>query len=149
MAITHLFTGTAAKGARRSGRGISAGQGKTAGRGTKGQKSRAGAGRKIKAWFEGGQTPVIRKLARHRGEVRPSYKAKKLTLTTDVVNFYYRDGEVVSPTTLVEKNVIRASARKLPIKVVLRTPLKIKVTFDGVKLSTSLGPSQTPAKPLE
>ena len=40
----------------RVGRGIAAGQGKTAGRGTKGQKSRAGAS--IPAWFEGGQTPI-------------------------------------------------------------------------------------------
>jgi large subunit ribosomal protein L15 len=49
-----------APGARRArtrvGRGIAAGQGKTAGRGTKGQKSRTGAS--IPAWFEGGQTPI-------------------------------------------------------------------------------------------
>ena len=40
----------------RVGRGIAAGKGKTAGRGTKGQKSRAGSS--IPAWFEGGQTPI-------------------------------------------------------------------------------------------
>jgi len=40
----------------RVGRGIAAGKGKTAGRGTKGQKSRAGSS--IPAWFEGGQTPL-------------------------------------------------------------------------------------------
>jgi len=49
-----------AAGSRRSrtrvGRGIAAGQGKTAGRGTKGQKARAGAS--IPGWFEGGQTPI-------------------------------------------------------------------------------------------
>jgi large subunit ribosomal protein L15 len=49
-----------AKGSRRLrtrvGRGIAAGQGKTAGRGTKGQKSRTGSS--IPAWFEGGQTPI-------------------------------------------------------------------------------------------
>lgn len=49
-----------AVGARRArtrvGRGIAAGQGKTAGRGTKGQKSRTGSS--IPAWFEGGQTPI-------------------------------------------------------------------------------------------
>ena len=41
---------------RRVGRGHGSGRGKTAGRGTKGQKSRAGGG--IPAWFEGGQTPL-------------------------------------------------------------------------------------------
>jgi large subunit ribosomal protein L15 len=49
----------------RVGRGIAAGQGKTAGRGTKGQKSRAGAS--IPGWFEGGQTPLHVRLPKLRG----------------------------------------------------------------------------------
>jgi len=47
------------------GRGIAAGKGKTAGRGTKGQRSRAGAS--IPAWFEGGQTPVHVRVPKLRG----------------------------------------------------------------------------------
>ena len=47
------------KSRTRVGRGIAAGQGKTAGRGTKGQKARAGAS--IPAWFEGGQMPIQRR----------------------------------------------------------------------------------------
>jgi large subunit ribosomal protein L15 len=49
----------------RVGRGIAAGQGKTAGRGTKGQKARAGAS--IPAWFEGGQTPIHIRIPKLRG----------------------------------------------------------------------------------
>jgi large subunit ribosomal protein L15 len=49
----------------RVGRGISAGKGKTAGRGTKGQKSRAGGS--IPAWFEGGQTPLHMRVPKLRG----------------------------------------------------------------------------------
>ena len=49
----------------RVGRGIAAGKGKTAGRGTKGQKSRAGAS--IPAWFEGGQTPLHVRIPKLRG----------------------------------------------------------------------------------
>ncbi len=49
----------------RVGRGISAGKGKTAGRGTKGQKARAGAS--IPAWFEGGQTPIHIRVPKLRG----------------------------------------------------------------------------------
>jgi large subunit ribosomal protein L15 len=49
----------------RVGRGIAAGQGKTAGRGTKGQKARAGAS--IPAWFEGGQTPIHIRVPKLRG----------------------------------------------------------------------------------
>ncbi len=50
---------------RRVGRGIAAGQGKTAGRGTKGQKSRAGG--TVPAWFEGGQTPLHRRIPKLHG----------------------------------------------------------------------------------
>lgn len=49
----------------RVGRGIAAGKGKTAGRGTKGQKARAGGS--IPAWFEGGQTPLHRRIPKLRG----------------------------------------------------------------------------------
>src|SRR4051812_22797701 len=49
----------------RVGRGIAAGQGKTAGRGTKGQKARAGAS--IPGWFEGGQTPIHIRVPKLRG----------------------------------------------------------------------------------
>src|SRR4051812_36494835 len=53
------------KARTRVGRGIAAGQGKTAGRGTKGQKARAGAS--IPAWFEGGQTPIHIRVPKLRG----------------------------------------------------------------------------------
>lgn len=49
----------------RVGRGIAAGQGKTAGRGTKGQKSRTGGS--IQPWFEGGQTPIHIRVPKLRG----------------------------------------------------------------------------------
>ena len=53
----------------RVGRGIAAGKGKTAGRGTKGQKARAGG--KIPAWFEGGQTPLHVRIPKLRGFRNP------------------------------------------------------------------------------
>ncbi len=53
------------KARKRVGRGIAAGQGKTAGRGTKGQKARAGGS--IPAWFEGGQTPLHIRIPKLRG----------------------------------------------------------------------------------
>jgi large subunit ribosomal protein L15 len=55
----------ATKGRTRVGRGIAAGKGKTAGRGTKGQKSRSGA--QLPAWFEGGQTPIHMRVPKLRG----------------------------------------------------------------------------------
>ena len=50
---------------KRVGRGISAGQGKTAGRGTKGQGARSGGGKG--PYFEGGQLPLVRRLPFKRG----------------------------------------------------------------------------------
>ena len=54
---------------KRVGRGIAAGQGKTAGRGTKGQKARAGGS--IPPWFEGGQTPLHIRIPKLRGFRNP------------------------------------------------------------------------------
>jgi large subunit ribosomal protein L15 len=54
------------KAKTRVGRGIAAGKGKTAGRGTKGQKARTGHG-SLPAWFEGGQTPIHVRLPKLRG----------------------------------------------------------------------------------
>ena len=64
---------------RRVGRGIAAGQGKTAGRGTKGQKARAGGS--IPPWFEGGQTPLhirIPKLRGFRNRLKTDYEVVNL-----------------------------------------------------------------------
>lgn len=55
----------AKKKRKRVGRGIAAGQGKTAGRGTKGQNARSGGGKGI--YFEGGQLPLARRLPYKRG----------------------------------------------------------------------------------
>lgn len=55
----------ATKKRKRVGRGISAGQGKTAGRGTKGQGARSGGGKGV--YFEGGQLPLARRLPYKRG----------------------------------------------------------------------------------
>jgi large subunit ribosomal protein L15 len=55
----------AKKSRKRIGRGPAAGQGKTGGRGTKGQNSRAGGG--VPPYFEGGQLPIVRRLPHKRG----------------------------------------------------------------------------------
>jgi large subunit ribosomal protein L15 len=61
----HELQVSAAKRAKRVGRGISAGQGKTAGRGTKGQKARTGA--KSRPGFAGGQNPLMQQLPKLPG----------------------------------------------------------------------------------
>ncbi len=59
----------ATKKRKRVGRGIAAGQGKTAGRGTKGQGARSGGGKGV--YFEGGQLPLARRLPYKRGFTNP------------------------------------------------------------------------------
>jgi large subunit ribosomal protein L15 len=136
MSITQLFKDVRNKKSRRVGRGLGSTLGKTAGRGTKGQKARSGSGRKVKAWFEGGQTPLHRRSAKIRGFKRNV--PATIEITTGLINLFYQDGETVSPTTLVEKKIIRPSKQSNPVKVIAGTPLKVKVNFEGVGLTKSL-----------
>lgn len=131
-----MFAGLKKKNRQRVGRGISAGGGKTAGRGTKGQKSRSGSGRKIKGWFEGGQTPIQRRLPKVRGF---RHRQKRLTLTTAVINRLFKDGEIVSRESLRAKGFLSKNQTQYQIKVVNRGELKVKIRFDeGITTSRSL-----------
>jgi len=72
----------------RVGRGIAAGKGKTAGRGTKGQKSRTGHG-SLPAWFEGGQTPIhirIPKLRGFKNKFRIEYEVVNIGRISDLAD---------------------------------------------------------------
>ena len=96
---------------RRVGRGHGSGRGKTAGRGTKGQKARAGGG--IPAWFEGGQTPLhIRtpKLHGFRNRDRVPYAPLNLAKIAEV-----EKGTLVTPDVLAHDGLIRDT--KLPVKI--------------------------------
>jgi len=102
------------KPARRVGRGHGSGRGKTAGRGTKGQKSRAGSG--IPAWFEGGQTPIhVRtpKLHGFKNRFRVEYAGVNLARLTDVAA-----GTLITPEVLAHDGLVRGSKTKpLPVKI--------------------------------
>ena len=100
---------------RRVGRGHGSGRGKTAGRGTKGQKSRAGGN--LPAWFEGGQTPLhIRtpKLHGFRNRGRVEYAPINLARLGDVAK-----GTLVTPGVLAHDGLIADTKRPvtLPLKV--------------------------------
>ena len=99
------------KPARRVGRGHGSGRGKTAGRGTKGQKSRAGGN--LPAWFEGGQTPLhVRtpKLHGFKNRFRVAYAPVNLAKLGEV-----EKGTLVTPDVLAHDGLIRDT--KLPVKV--------------------------------
>lgn len=122
------------KNRKRVGRGISGGQGKTAGRGTKGQKSRAGFN--IPSRFEGGQTPLSMRLAKLRGYKSGSVRfrvAKALIITLDDISKNYKDGEVVSLLTLVEKKLAKPGQK---VKILNNGELTPKVSL-GSDITTS------------
>jgi large subunit ribosomal protein L15 len=102
------------KPSRRVGRGHGSGRGKTAGRGTKGQKSRAGSS--IPAWFEGGQTPLhVRtpKLHGFKNRFRVEYAGLNLARLSDVAA-----GTLVTPDVLRHDGLLRRSrTRLLPVKI--------------------------------
>ncbi|MBP6015351.1 MAG: 50S ribosomal protein L15 [Candidatus Promineofilum sp.] len=100
------------KSRKRVGRGISAGQGKTAGRGTKGQGARSGGGKG--AYFEGGQLPLARRLPFKRGFTnirRVEYKAVNLDRLAE---FEFGD-ETVNPELMAAIGLIKKSSDRVAI----------------------------------
>lgn len=87
---------------KRLGRGIGSGQGKTAGKGHKGQNARSGGG--VRLGFEGGQTPLFRRLPK-RGFTNISRKEYAI-VNLDVLN-QFEEGTEVTPELLIETGVVK------------------------------------------
>ncbi|NDJ34505.1 MAG: 50S ribosomal protein L15 [Chloroflexi bacterium] len=113
----------ATKKRKRVGRGISAGQGKTAGRGTKGQGARSGGGKG--PYFEGGQLPLVRRLPFKRGFTRPGRMAYQ-EVNVDTLDRHFSDGEEVTPALMAERHVIDEAEE--PVKILGRGELSKKLT---------------------
>ena len=86
---------------RRVARGIGSGLGKTAGRGTKGQKAR----RQIPAWFEGGQTPIHRRLPIKNGFRNINHK-EFAVVNLDDLEKWFKPGDKVDPESVVAKHIV-------------------------------------------
>lgn len=93
------------------GRGIGSGHGTTSGRGTKGQKSRAGGS--IHPRFEGGQLPLIKRLPRKRGFTN-IFRTEYAVVNLDRLGLF-NENVVVTPEQLVAAGLVK-SLRK-PIKI--------------------------------
>jgi large subunit ribosomal protein L15 len=93
------------KPAWRKGRGIGTGNGKTAGRGHKGQKARAGGG--VRIGFEGGQMPLARRLPKRGFH---NIFAKPLdSVNLSKIEKLFNDGDVVTVEALIEKRILKKS----------------------------------------
>jgi large subunit ribosomal protein L15 len=117
---------------KRVGRGDSSGSGKTAGRGTKGQKSRSGGN--IPPYFEGGQLPLVKRLPRVRGFVN-IFKTQFATVNLDRLNERFDKGDEVTPSALTEVGLIK-SPNEL-VKVLGRGELKKPLTIKAHGFSAS------------
>ena len=87
--------------AKRKGRGCGTGNGKTAGRGHKGQKARSGG--KVRAGFEGGQMPLARRIPKRGFN---NIFAKPLTAVNVAILNKFEDGAVVDAEALMNKGII-------------------------------------------
>ncbi|WP_088106060.1 50S ribosomal protein L15 [Halalkalibacter urbisdiaboli] len=114
----------------RVGRGIGSGNGKTAGKGHKGQNARSGGG--VRPGFEGGQNPLYRRLPK-RGFTNPTRKEYSI-INLDTLNRF--DGGVeVTPELLIETGVVKNV--KDGIKVLGNGKLEKNVTVKAHKFSAS------------
>ncbi|MBO0431016.1 50S ribosomal protein L15 [Enterococcus sp. DIV0660C] len=112
----------------RVGRGTSSGNGKTSGRGQKGQKARSGGG--VRLGFEGGQTPLFRRLPK-RGFTNVNRK-EYAVINLDILN-RFEDGAEVTPVALVEAGIVKNE--KAGIKVLANGELTKKLTVKAAKFS--------------
>ncbi|MCR4405483.1 MAG: 50S ribosomal protein L15 [Anaerolineae bacterium] len=114
----------AKKKRKRVGRGISAGQGKTAGRGTKGQGARTGGGKG--PYFEGGQLPLVRRLPHKRGFTN-IWRVKYTAVNLDRLSGFAAGAEV-SPETLAAAGIIKRADEAVAIlgRGSLDRPLTVK-----------------------
>ncbi|MBY6188723.1 50S ribosomal protein L15 [Marinobacter hydrocarbonoclasticus] len=113
--------------AKRVGRGIGSGLGKTGGRGHKGQKSRSGGS--VRPGFEGGQMPLKQRLPKFGFTSRKSLVSAEVRLS----ELAKVDGEVVSLATLKDAGVISANIQFA--KVVLSGKIERPVTVSGLKVT--------------
>ena len=110
--LSNLKPAQPRKGRKRIGRGLGSGKGRYSGRGLKGQKSRSGS-HKMRAGFEGGQTPLYMRLGKQRGpyskDAMPMGPHRTSTQPVNVAALEQRfdAGAEVTPESLVEKGLIR------------------------------------------
>ncbi len=114
----------AKKRKKRVGRGIGSGHGKTSGRGTKGAGARSG--KEKGPWFEGGQTPLYRRLPK-KGFKNP-FKREYAIVNIETLSKKFNENEEVNPQILIERRIVK---KKLPVKVLgkgeINKPIILKV----------------------
>jgi large subunit ribosomal protein L15 len=124
------------KSKRRLGQGHGSGRGKTAGRGTKGQKAR----NKVAIYFEGGALPLTKRLPFLRGKGRnKSFKDKPLALNVVALNVFPKDAIVTIESIVKEGMVTAEQAKQYGVKILGDGEIGVALT---VKLPVSKGAAE-------
>jgi large subunit ribosomal protein L15 len=122
------------KNRKRVGRGISAGQGKTAGRGTKGQKSRSGSGGKL--YRQGGNLPFFRRLPFMRGKgFTPPNQVEYNEVNLDQLSDAFKAEADVNPETLEAARLLRDSRN--PVVILGRGDVDVALKVRAHRVSAS------------
>ena len=116
---------------KRLGRGVGSGHGKTAGKGPKGQKARAGGG--VRLGFEGGQMPLFRRIARRGFSNYPFKKIFQVVNVSDLNRF--ADGDTVTPEPLMAKGLARK--KRVTVKILGVGDLARRLVIQGVHVSAT------------
>lgn len=124
----HALPKIVAKSKKRAGFGHGSGRGKTAGRGTKGQKARG----RIPLFFEGGAVPLIKRLPFRRGKGKnKSFKKTPVILNVKVLNLLPKESHVTINTLIKNKIVDADDAREYGVKILgdgqLTVPLTVQL----------------------
>jgi len=122
------------KNRKRVGRGISAGQGKTAGRGTKGQKSRTGSGGKL--YRQGGNLPFFRRLPFMRGKgFTPINRVEYNEVNIDQLSETFKADAEVTPESLEAARMLRDTRK--PVVILGRGDLKVALKVRAHRVSAN------------
>ena len=132
MKLNELQKAPEAKNRKRVGRGPGSNWGKTSGRGQKGQKSRSGVS--IHAWFQGGQTPLYRRVPK-RGFNNARFTTTYATINLSDLNKFFKDGDEVTPEILKERGIIKKQLDG--IKVLGNGELEKKLTVKANRFSST------------
>ena len=132
MRLESLPKSKETKRKKRVGIGPGSGHGKTSTRGEKGQHSRSGSS--ISAWFQGGQTPLYRRLPK-RGFNNKRFETKYATINLTTLNKYFNDGDEVTPEILKERGILKKQLSG--VKVLGNGTLEKKITIKAHRFSTS------------
>ena len=119
------------KARKRVGRGPGSGMGKTSTTGENGQKSRSGVS--ISPWFQGGQTPLYRRIPK-RGFSNKRFETKYAIVNLTDLN-KFNDGDVVTLESLKEKGIIKKELSGL--KVLGNGELEKKLTIQANRFSSA------------